>query len=104
MLGGTAEEILLQPIAQLWPSAPVGESPVNWRREALRQLETLRSGEATTFEFPFIHSAGHVVWTLMSCSPLLDAKGEYVGALRMVTDITARKAIEAELWEWKGRY
>jgi diguanylate cyclase (GGDEF)-like protein/PAS domain S-box-containing protein len=60
--------------------------------QAQRSLELRREGIHEWLEFPFRAKDGHEVWTLMATSSLHDRKGEYVGALAMVTDITAQKA------------
>ena len=60
--------------------------------QAQRSLELRREGIHEWLEFPFRAKDGHEVWTLMATSSLHDSNGEYVGALAMVTDITAQKA------------
>jgi diguanylate cyclase (GGDEF)-like protein/PAS domain S-box-containing protein len=60
--------------------------------QAQRSLELRREGIHEWLEFPFRAKDGHEVWTLMATSSLHDRNGEYVGALAMVTDITAQKA------------
>jgi PAS domain S-box-containing protein len=64
--------------------------------EAQRSLQLRREGVSEQLEFPFRAKDGREVWTLMATSSLYDTKGEYVGALAMVTDITAQKAAEVE--------
>lgn len=72
--------------------------------EMRRYTAALEAGGTATFEFPFVRPGGETVWTLMACSPLLDGQGAFIGALAMVTDITQRRRMEAELREWKQRY
>ncbi len=64
--------------------------------QAQRSLELRREGVHEWLEFPFRAKDGHEVWTLMATSSLHDRNGEYVGALAMVTDITAQKAAQVE--------
>ena len=64
--------------------------------EAQRSLQLRREGVGEQLEFPFRAKDGREVWTLMATSSLYDRKGEYVGALAMVTDITAQKVAEDE--------
>jgi diguanylate cyclase (GGDEF)-like protein/PAS domain S-box-containing protein len=64
--------------------------------QAQRSLELRRDGIHEWLEFPFRAKDGHEVWTLMATSSLHDRNGEYVGALAMVTDITAQKAAQVE--------
>ncbi|BBD62756.1 diguanylate cyclase/phosphodiesterase with PAS/PAC and GAF sensor(s) (plasmid) [Nostoc sp. HK-01] len=54
-------------------------------------------------DFKFRCHDGSELWTIISCAPLFDDQGNYVGALGMVTDITARKKAEAALQESKQR-
>jgi PAS domain S-box-containing protein len=46
---------------------------------------------------------GRVVWTLMNTSPLHNGKGQVVGVLTMVVDITTRKAAEEALRQSEQR-
>jgi diguanylate cyclase (GGDEF)-like protein/PAS domain S-box-containing protein len=64
--------------------------------QAQRSLELRRDGIHEWLEFPFRAKDGHEVWTLMATSSLHDRNGEYVGALAMITDITAQKAAQLE--------
>jgi PAS domain S-box-containing protein len=50
-----------------------------------------------TLEFKFTTKSGKAVWTNLAASPLMDNKGQYVGALAMVTDITKRKLSQESL-------
>jgi PAS domain-containing protein len=43
-----------------------------------------------------IHEDGSETWTILTGSPLHAANGSYAWALAMVTDISERKAAEAE--------
>jgi diguanylate cyclase (GGDEF)-like protein/PAS domain S-box-containing protein len=64
--------------------------------EAQRSLQLRREGVSEQLEFPFRAKDGRELWTQMATSSLYDSKGEYVGALAMVTDITARRAAAVE--------
>jgi PAS domain S-box-containing protein len=59
------------------------------------------SGESATrseqHEFRFRSKDGSDVWALLSTAPILDDAGVYLGALAMVTDITAQKAAATAL-------
>lgn len=63
---------------------------------AKRSIGRREEGVAERLEYPLRAKDGHEVWALMASSPLYDKEGNYAGALSMVTDITARKAAEAE--------
>jgi diguanylate cyclase (GGDEF)-like protein/PAS domain S-box-containing protein len=69
------------------------------RPAGMRQLEQRKHGVRALHEFQFRAGNGEVVWARLSTSPLLDRDGRYVGALAMVTDITARKLAERLLTE-----
>jgi diguanylate cyclase (GGDEF)-like protein/PAS domain S-box-containing protein len=88
MLGYEPHEMLGKSVFDFIAPAFVGE--------AQRSLRLRREGVNEQLEFPFRAKDGREVWTLMATSSLYDKNGEYVGALAMVTDITAQKAAEAE--------
>jgi len=46
-------------------------------------------------DVPFTHKLGHDVWTIFEANTIFGAAGEFEGALAMVSDITARKQMEA---------
>lgn len=62
---------------------------------AVRTLfERRRAGVSEQADIRFRHRNGQSVWTLMSARPLIDAGGEFRGALDMFTDVTERKRAE----------
>lgn len=61
-------------------------------------FEQRKKGLPTWDEVPFRHRNGQTVWTFMSARPRI-RNGQFLGALDMFTDITARKAAERELAE-----
>jgi PAS domain S-box-containing protein len=61
------------------------------------ELANASGGASAQRDFCFRASDGSRVWTIISSSPVLDANGQYAGALAMVTDITQRKEAEGEL-------
>jgi PAS domain S-box-containing protein len=63
---------------------------------ALVALEKHRAGVGNSRESRLLHKDGHVVCVLLAASPIMDAAGAYTGSLGMFTDITQRKAIEAQ--------
>lgn len=56
-----------------------------------------RTGKAEQLELEFLHKTGSRIWTLLSASPLYDAEGNYIGSLGMITDISERRHLEAQL-------
>jgi len=68
------------------------------QQEALRDLD--REGQAPPGEikdFPLLRKDGSTVWTSIATAPLFDEQGRYTGSLAMVTDITQRRAAEAQV-------
>jgi PAS domain S-box-containing protein len=64
------------------------------REEAARQLERRRRGIAEDVDFAFRRKDGSTVWALVATNPIRDRRGEMVGALAVLTDITERKRAE----------
>lgn len=77
------------------------------RPDAERYLEKNRQTNSKSYDFPFRHSDGREVRTLLTTSPMEDPRGKsFIGALGMVTDITEQVLAEQELRksEQKFRY
>lgn len=64
------------------------------RERAAANLERRRLGIEESHDLKFRHKDGSYLWALISASPIFDRSGQYVGALKMVTDITERKQAE----------
>lgn len=64
---------------------------------AKMKLQSHNWGGEEKCEFEFLRKDGLILSALVGCTPLLDANGNYTGALGMVTDITPRKEMEARL-------
>jgi diguanylate cyclase (GGDEF)-like protein/PAS domain S-box-containing protein len=56
-----------------------------------------RSAGMLSSEMRFIRRNAQEIWALVSTSPLLDSRGEYLGMLAMIDDITERKTFEKQL-------
>ncbi|HUP88864.1 MAG TPA: PAS domain S-box protein [Longimicrobiales bacterium] len=56
-----------------------------------------RTGKAEQLDLEFLHKTGSRISILLSASPLYDADGNYIGSLGMLTDISERKNLEAQL-------
>ncbi len=63
---------------------------------AAAHLDQRRSGQSGNYELRLQQVHGEFFDALISATPLFDADGLFSGALKMVTDITARKRAEAE--------
>jgi PAS domain S-box-containing protein len=89
MLGYTTEELLvLPPLALIDPD---NQSTAMMNRERRQQ------GIKEQYEFKLRRKDGSDLWALISTTPLLDDKGQYVGVLAMLADITDRKLAEDSL-------
>nr|WP_287411817.1 PAS domain S-box protein [Pseudodesulfovibrio sp.] len=54
-------------------------------------------GKRNRYERQFVHKDGHVVWGLVSASPLTSEDGDHLGAFAMVADITEVKQAHQRL-------
>ncbi|MES2522097.1 MAG: EAL domain-containing protein [Gemmatimonadota bacterium] len=61
-----------------------------------RMANRLR-GETDRYELPLVRRDGTRVWTENSAVPFRDDAGEVIGSIGVITDITARRALESEL-------
>lgn len=67
------------------------------RKMAEKQVENRKRKLNGNYDVKYITKSGKEVWTSISTSSLFSDKGEYKGALAMVTDITQRKVDEEAL-------
>lgn len=99
LLGYTEEEMTGRPLFDFI-------DPTS-RPNAEHYLEKNRQTNSKSYDFPFRHSNGREVRTLLTTSPMEDPRGKsFNGTLGMVTDITERVLAEQELRksEQKFRY
>lgn len=91
MLGYTPDEILARPIIDF-----IHE----WDRPAFEaSLRRRRSGLRDSYDARLLGKDGNEIWGIIAGAPILDEAGRYVGALKMVTDITDRKRLERDVAE-----
>jgi PAS domain S-box-containing protein len=64
------------------------------RRTVSEYISRREQGIRETHDFRFVRRDGSMLHVLVSANPLIDAQGEVVGSLAMVTDITNRKQTE----------
>jgi len=64
---------------------------------ALACMERRRRGSKENLDVRYVTKQGVDVWANISANPIVDSKGQYKGALAMVTDITQRKIDEEAL-------
>ena len=74
------------------------------RGPALQLLQRRNEGIQEVHEFCLQDKGGREVWTLASTNPIRSEDGEVIGALAMITDVTARKRVERELQLSEERY
>jgi PAS domain S-box-containing protein len=89
MLGYTIEEVLDLPT-----SAFVNTDDYV---KARAKGEQRRQGVKDQYEIRLKRKDATEIWTLVSGTPLTDERGQYIGSLAMVADITERKRAEDEI-------
>ena len=73
------------------------------RRQILALRERRREGISEQVELKFQRKDGSELWTLISASPIYDAKGEFDGVLGLISDITARKLADRSVRDSEER-
>jgi len=86
MLGYTTEEMLGKNLFSFMDEQLV--------KIAAKILRKRRKGKRDTFEFEFLHKSGKKVQTLLSSSPIIDSKGNYIGAIATLLNISELKRDE----------
>jgi PAS domain S-box-containing protein len=89
ILGYPLEEVIGRPI---W-----GFISEEYRPIIKTNLEKRRQRINDSYELRLIRKDGSPVWTFLNAKPLFDKKGNYAGAMSMLTDITKRKEAEETL-------
>jgi PAS domain S-box-containing protein len=91
MLGYREENILGKPIAAFMAKEELPDHEL--------RMKNRRLGISEHYERRFFRKDGQLLWTLVSASPVFDARDRYCGSFGMVTDITERKLAEKAVWE-----
>lgn len=91
MLGYTAEEMLGKSFLVFMDDW--------WREVARRYLKRRSQGIKESHEFEFVKKDSTRIYTSLSTSPMYDEKGNFIGALAFVSDITQNKLTKEALRE-----
>ena len=89
MLGYSVAEMLGRPVYDFTDDEgrTLAQSSYERRRRGVREQQ----------DFKLQRKDGSTFWVLMSTGPILSPSGEYLGAMAMVTDMSARREAEANL-------
>ena len=90
MSGYTAEEVIGDTIHKYMPSSE--ELKLVSAKQQLR-----REGTSDYYEIPIMNKAGEKRWWHVSAAPSYDERGQLVGSMGIILDITEQKRMEAEL-------
>ena len=89
LLGYTSEEMLGKPLFDF-----MDDQSINF---AEKNVERRKKGIMEQHEFEFLRKDGSRILTSMNTSPLTSERGEYLGAVASVRDITEQKQINEEI-------
>jgi len=96
MMGYKAEEMIGRPIDDFLDD--------EGRAMLARLIKRRKGGIAEQFEFKYLRKDGSKLWAFVSTNPITDANGVYVGAMALLTDISARREAETAMRESEERY
>jgi diguanylate cyclase (GGDEF)-like protein/PAS domain S-box-containing protein len=89
MLGTSPEAMVGRPVYDFMDPADVEASR--------RYLASERPAGPDTRTLRLRHADGHVIWTRLSVSPILDPDGRRAGTIALLTDVTEQRAVEEAL-------
>ena len=90
MLGYTIEEMLDQPLVAFMDD--------EGRAILERNIARRQRGVAERHEFKFLRKDRAELWVTLATNPIFDGDGAYLGALALVSDITATRASTELIW------
>jgi PAS domain S-box-containing protein len=96
MLGYTVEEMQGRSLYEFMD--------ISARQAAEENFQRRQQGIEETHDFCFTRKDGSQLWAMLSAAPLFDDRGQFQGALGMVTDISDRKQAEEQLRESEERF
>ncbi|HTZ19651.1 MAG TPA: PAS domain S-box protein, partial [Opitutaceae bacterium] len=65
--------------------------------------EAIKARSVSTADYRFVHPDGSIVWVMGQAAPEKDASGRIAGYVGTITDVTARREVEAALQESEER-
>ncbi len=90
MLGYSVEQMLDQPLVAFMDD--------EGRTILERNIARRQQGIAERHEFKFLRADGSELWATLATNPIFDNEGGYLGALALVSDITAGKQSSELIW------
>ncbi|OYW75224.1 MAG: hypothetical protein B7Z37_14210 [Verrucomicrobia bacterium 12-59-8] len=96
MMGYQAEDMIGRPISDFLDDE--GKALLT------AQIKRRKKGISDQFEFKYIRKDGTPLWAFVSTNPISNSQGVYVGALALLTDISARKTAEAAMQESNAQF
>ena len=90
MLGYSIEEMLDQPLISFMDD--------EGRAILERNIARRQQGIAERHEFKFLRRDGSELWATLATNPIFDSDGSYIGALALVSDITASRQSSELIW------
>lgn len=91
MLGYPIEAMLDQPLTAFMDE--------EGRAILERNIARRQQGLAERHEFKFLKRDGSALWATLATNPIFDGGGHYIGALALVSDITASRQSSELLWQ-----
>jgi PAS domain S-box-containing protein len=67
-------------------------------------IKNRKNGISAQFEFKYVRKDGSPLWAFVSTNPIRNSQGDYVGAVALLTDITARRAAEEAMRESNAQF
>jgi PAS domain S-box-containing protein len=67
-------------------------------------IKNRKNGISAQFEFKYLRKDGSPLWAFVSTNPIHNSQGVYVGAMALLTDISARRAAEASMQESNAQF
>ena len=89
MLGYDESEVVGKPALDF--------APAEVRERQHQRMQQRFAARTEAYETPFVRKDGSILWALVGAAPRLDPDGNPDGSLALVSDLTARRAVEDAL-------